>query len=331
MAPIDVSEAQSFLAPFERHRHLLLAVSGGADSLGMMVALAEWASALGASAPKLSVATVDHGLRPEAALEAAYVAEMAGELGLDHVILRWLGEKPSTGLQEAARGARYGLLKEQAERVGADGVVLAHHLEDQAETVLMRLCAGSGLSGLAGMATKVTLNDLTLLRPFLKVSGARLRATAEAAGFTPIEDPSNQNTHYTRVRLRQAGDILKAEGLDATRLGRFAHRVKRADQALDILTERADKVHRLPSDTGLAWAPALMDEPDEIILRVFSNAINRLVDHPSADLMKMEACLEALSNARKKGEKTRRTVGGVLLSIDANGLLLIRSEGSRGS
>ena len=297
----------------------------------MMVVVAEWARALGAAAPRLSVATVDHGLRPEAALEAAYVAEMAGELGLDHVILRWLAKKPSTGLQEAAREARYGLLKEQAERVGADGVMLAHHVEDQAETVLMRLCAGSGLSGLAGMNMTSVWNGLNLLRPFLKVSGARLRATAEAAGFTPVEDPSNQNTHYTRVRLRQAGDILKAEGLDATRLGRLAERMKRADQALDVLAERADKAHGLPSDAGMAWAPALMDEPDEIILRVVIHAINRLVDQPSTDLMKMEACLEALSNARKKGEKARRTLGGVLLSIDANGLLLIRSEGPRGS
>ena len=309
----------------------MLAVSGGADSLGMMAVVAEWASALGASAPKLSVATVDHGLRPEAALEAAYVAEMATELGLDYVILRWLGEKPTTGLQEAAREARYGLLKEQAERVGADGVVLAHHLEDQAETVLMRLCAGSGISGLAGMANTVKLNELILFRPFLKLSGARLRANAEVAGFTPVEDPSNENTHYTRVRLRQAGDFLKAEGLDATRLGRFADRMKRADQALDILTERAENAHRLPSDTGMAWAPALMDEPDEIILRVLFHAINRLVNHPSTDLVKMEACLEALLKARKKGEKTRRTVGGVLLSIDANGLLLICPEGPRGS
>jgi len=307
----------------------------------MMVAVAEWARALGAAAPKLSVATVDHGLRPEAALEAADVAEMAGELGLDHVILRWLGTKPSTGVQEAAREARYRLLKEQVERVGADGVMLAHHVEDQAETVLMRLCAGSGLSGLAGMAVTAEVNGLPLLRPFLKLSGARLRATAEAAGFTPIEDPSNQNTHYTRVRLRQARDILKAEGLDATRLARLADRMRRADQALDILAQRADKAYRLPTDTGLAdkgladkglaWAPGLMDEPDEIIRRTVLDAIHRLVDPPSTELLKVEACLEALSDARKKGEKARRTVGGLLISVDANGLLMIRAEGPRGS
>jgi tRNA(Ile)-lysidine synthase len=295
-----------------------------------MVVVAEWARALGAGAPKLSAATVDHGLRPEAALEAAYVAEMAGELGLDHVILRWLGKKPSTGLQEAAREARYGLLKEQAERVGADGVMLAHHAEDQAETVLMRLCAGSGLSGLAGMATQVELNGLPLLRPFLKLSGARLRATAEAAGFTPIEDPSNENIRYTRVRLRQAREILEAEGLDATRLGRLADRMRRADQALDILAKRADIAYRLPADAGLAWAPGLMDEPDEIIRRTVLHAINRLGDPLSADLLKVEACLEALLKARKTGEKTRRTLGRMLLSIDANGLLMIRPEGPRG-
>ncbi len=318
------------LGGLEGYHHIVLAVSGGADSLGMMVIVADWARGLGATAPRFSVATVDHGLRPEAADEAAFVAGLAARFGMEHAVLRWNGDKPAAGLQEAARNARYGLLKDHCDTVGAYGVMLAHHAEDQAETVLMRLCAGSGLSGLAGMVPDTEGNGLRLWRPFLKLSGGRLRATAEAASLTPIEDPSNRNSRFTRVRLRQAGAMLQAEGLDAKRLSKLADRMGRADRALDVMAGRADATYRLPSETGAAWAPGLFDEPDECVVRVILRAIGEMAKPKVLELSSLEAVVEALSDARKSGQSLRRTVGGMIVSLNTNGVLAIRSEGPRG-
>jgi len=296
----------------------------------MMALTAAWAQAQGSEAPRLSVATVNHGLRPEGAEEAAYVAELAKSVGLDHTTLVWLDQKPSTGLQEAAREARYGLLKAHSQKMDADAVVLAHHLEDQSETVLMRLCAGSGLSGLAGMSEIVDWKRVVLLRPFLSLSGARLRATAEAVGWQPMEDPSNQKKQFTRVRFRQAANILKSEGLDAQRVGRFAERMKRADIALERSVDRAISASKLPDPLGISCAATLLEEPDEIVLRVLTRSIKAMKTDFLPELSKLERVVEALLKARKERQTIRRTLGGVTISMDINGLIRMRLERPRG-
>ena len=129
----------------------MLAVSGGPDSTALLVLAARWANQL-KRAPKLLAVTIDHGLRPEAAREAAAVKRLAQSLKVSHRTLRWRGRKPRTGLQEAARQARYELLAQAATRAGFAHILTAHTLDDQAETVLFRLARGSGLFGLTGMA-----------------------------------------------------------------------------------------------------------------------------------------------------------------------------------
>jgi tRNA(Ile)-lysidine synthase len=149
-APVSDSEVESFFHDLERVPTLVLAVSGGPDSTALMVAAARWRERL-KSGPKLVAVTVDHGLRAESAREAAAVGRLARQLGLAHRTLRWTGKKPSTGLQEAARAARYRLLAKAAREAGAAHILTAHTLDDQAETVLIRLTRGSGLTGLGGM------------------------------------------------------------------------------------------------------------------------------------------------------------------------------------
>jgi tRNA(Ile)-lysidine synthase len=329
--PIEAEEARSLLRPIKTYRHVVLAVSGGADSLAMMFIVAGWAKELGQQGPQISVATVDHGLRPEASQEAASVSVMAQELALAHRVLVWTGEKPSTGLQEAAREARYRLLKAYAEDIGADAIVLAHHAEDQAETVLIRLSAGSGLSGLAGMASEAWWDGMILLRPFLAVSGDRLRATVEAAGWKPIEDPSNRNERFTRVRVRKARDVLAAEGLDAVRLGRLSMRMRRADHALQTAVIFAHDSYVLPTLEGIRFAFGLFNEPDEIVLRVIGQSISTLKDGTPPELLALERIVEVLLHARHQGKSLRRTLGGVVLSLDKEGTLSLTPEGPRGS
>ena len=219
---------------------LLLAVSGGPDSMALMLLVARWAQSL-AAAPALHVATVDHGLRPASAAEAALAAAAAARLGLPHATLRWIGEKPATRIQERARAARYALLAAHAERIGAAKILTAHHADDQAETVLMRLVRGSGIGGLAGMRRETRLSPgITLVRPLLDVPKAELVALCHAGGIEIVDDPSNRDPAYARVRLRGEAAALARLGLDHTALLRLARRAARAEDALEAEAARAE-------------------------------------------------------------------------------------------
>ena len=144
-APIGLEESATFFAPLQPYSKVVLAVSGGADSLALLVLAAKWRASAPTTTPELSVATVDHALRAGSTEEAAYVHDVANSFGIPHTTLTWSGEKPATRLQERARAARYDLLITHARTIGAGAIVTAHHAQDQAETVLMRLCAGSGI------------------------------------------------------------------------------------------------------------------------------------------------------------------------------------------
>ncbi len=246
--PVSVSEAKSLFNDLADSPALVLAVSGGPDSTALMVLAARWAKARN-KGPKLIAVTVDHGLRPEAAREAAAVKRLARQLGIEHRTLRWTGKKPKTGLQEAAREARYRLLSGAARKAGAPAILTAHTLDDQAETVLIRLTRGSGLTGLAAMQRVTPLRDgtLQLVRPLLDIPKARLLATLKAAKIPFAEDPSNADPRFTRVRLRGLLPALAGEGLDARRLALLSRRLKRADAALEAAVDRAS-----PGSSGRA-------------------------------------------------------------------------------
>ena len=157
--------------------------------------------------------------------------------------MRWRGAKPGTGLQKTARAARYRLLAEAAEKGGAGLILTAHTLDDQAETVLIRLSRGSGLTGLAAMQRMTVVpgqDAVSLVRPLLDLPKARLLATLKAAKVAFADDPSNRDPRFTRVRLRGLMPKLAQEGLDARRLALLARRLKRADRAIDAAVARAE-------------------------------------------------------------------------------------------
>src|SRR5579885_561277 len=236
--PISSAEAAALFHDLQRWPALVLAVSGGPDSTALLWLVARWRKSL-AWGPKLVAVTVDHGLRAESKDEAKAVAALARKLGVTHRTLRWTGKKPSTALQQAAREARYKLLVQAATRAGAPAIVTAHTLDDQAETVLIRLTRGSGLTGLAGMRRSRPVpearSDLTLLRPLLSIPKSRLIAPLAATRIPFARDPSNIDPRFTRARLRGLMPKLAEEGLDARRLALFASRLRRADEALTEL------------------------------------------------------------------------------------------------
>jgi tRNA(Ile)-lysidine synthase len=230
-------QVESLFAPVAGAGRLALAVSGGPDSLALMLLAVRWARAAGR--PGLIVYSVDHGLRPEASAEVAMVLREAGRLGLPARGLRWDGDKPETGVQAAARKARYRLFAEAMAEDGASYLLTAHHLGDQAETVLMRLAHGSGIEGLRGMDRFARIEDCDVFRPLLGVDPEDLAAVTAEAGLIPVRDPSNSDRHYERVRWRQIMPELAGLGLDLRRLGDFAARMNDADALIAAAAETA--------------------------------------------------------------------------------------------
>ena len=299
-SPDTATRAETFarsldaLGPYESKPHIAAAVSGGPDSLALAFLADRWARARGG---RVTALTVDHGLRPEAAREARQVARWLKAAGMRHFILRWrhdraalaIGESsgeaashaPTPGnsrlanVQAAARSARYRLLGDWCREHGVLHLLLAHHREDQAETLLLRLGRGSGLDGLAAMAPVVERGALRLVRPLLDVSKAELAAYLVARGQAWIADPSNRDPTYARVRLRRLMPALAAEGLTANRLAETAARLAQARSALatqvvDLLA-RAATIH--PEGYLALDARAVASAPREIGLRALAQAI----------------------------------------------------------
>ena len=310
-----------WLSP-DRARAVLLAVSGGPDSTALMQA-----AVLLAPAVPLHVATVDHGLRPDAAAEAESVKRAASGLGLPHAVLRWPGDKPATGLQDAARAARYRLLAAHAAALGADLVLTAHTRDDQAETVLMRLAAGSALAGLAGMRPERALAPgLRLGRPFLGLDKATLVGWCEARGLPFLRDPSNADPRFARARLRAAAAVLAAEGLTSARLARLAERAARDEAALRQAAETvlADAL-RPAAEGGLRLdGRRLAAQPEAIALRCVDLALLRAGGR-GYRLEKLEALVfGALLPALRAGTRLRRTLAGYCLAAADDGRVTIR-------
>lgn len=201
---------------FKKHfgaspRSLGLAVSGGSDSLGLLVLAREWAAESGVT---LAVATVDHGLRSEAKAEAAYVGELCLSWGIAHEVLTWSDHPESGNLMAEARIARYRLISSWAEENGIGDVGLGHTSDDNAETFVMGLMRGAGLDGLSGMRPKFDAQGVTFHRPLLGVSRADLRALLTDKGIDWVDDPTNDDEHYDRVRVRKALGALGGLGLE---------------------------------------------------------------------------------------------------------------------
>lgn len=236
--PLDGAAFARLMAPFgpfESRPELAVAVSGGRDSLSLALLAHEWAAALDG---RILALIVDHGLRPEAAREASVTASLLQGCGIECRVLCWTGDKPTGGLQEAARAARYRLLRDACRERGILHLLVAHHADDQAETVAMRAARASGPDGLAGMAALVEWPEVRLLRPLLSVPRARLSATLVSRGVAWIDDPSNIDPRFERARLRLAGTI-EAGRPDADRV-RAGREIQAARAGAALLESRED-------------------------------------------------------------------------------------------
>lgn len=300
----EFAAAVARLGPFEPKPHLAVAVSGGPDSLALALLADAWARSLGGTVTAL---TVDHGLRPESAAEAMRVGAWLAGRGMGHRVLRWDADKPASGIQAAARDARYRLLAEWCRRAGVLHLLLGHHRDDQAETVLLRLARGSGVDGLAAMAPITEIPACRLLRPLLQVPRSRLRAVVNAAGQPFVEDPSNDSTAFARVRLRRLQPRLAEEGLTPERLSATAARMGRARDLLSGLAAEAAVAHvRLHPALWAEVEDGLLRQPDEVALRVLSRLL--MVVGGRAYAPRLEA-LERLMRELRQGVRGRTLAG----------------------
>lgn len=338
LAPI--AAAERLVASLTSPARLLLAVSGGSDSTGLLLSLSDVVKCRSGPPVTLSAVTIDHGLRAQAADEAQLVAKLCASLSITHIIRRWEGPKPATGLSAAARAARYDLLSQVADETSATAILTGHTLDDQFETLLMRGAriasdqgaeaqsahAGLGLRlglGLAGMAPSVRLNRRhILLRPFLQTRRHAIRTFLAGRGLGWIDDPSNTDARFERARTR-----ANLAPIDDAQAALPLIEILRAGKAREKLaTEAADLLERhLVVAGGVVArldAAALSADPAVLLhaLATLTAVLGGRVHLPAADSQKRLGAFLA-------GETSGRlTIGRVLIDRRREALYLVRES-----
>lgn len=308
-------------------RKIAIAVSGGPDSMALL-------HMVQAAMPRTAIhaLTLDHGLRNESAQEAkrigAWITDWAR---VTHHILKWNGDKPESGIMEAARDARYDILCKWCGRNGIKQLWVAHHAGDQAETFLFRLAHGSGVDGLSGMAdiSAYRNSGVDLIRPLLHLTKDEILAYCTKMKIPFITDPTNTNMKYARARLRQALPLLEAEGLSEKRLARTATRLRQAREALDFYAARIVKRHAIIAPArATIGLKALTAAPGDMRIRVMRQVLDRMgagAYGPRLDRLEelVDGVFEDLSAAK------RFTLGGFVFSPDMRqGVFVIMREKS---
>lgn len=294
-----------------------VAVSGGGDSLALLHLACR---ALAGTGRPLRAVTVDHGLRAESAAEAARVSRMCQALGVPHATLAWDGWTGRGNLQAQARAARYQMMADWALEQGIGMVLLGHTRDDQAETFLMRLGRTAGVDGLSGMAARFQRNGVTWCRPLLEFDRATLRAFLRDIGADWIEDPSNDDRRFERVRARASLEALAPLGIDAAILSRVMQQISQAREALDACAAALarDLVRQEQGDLVLDWA-GLAAHPLELRRRILVAALMWVAS--AAYPPRREDVLSLLSDGGADGQ---HTVLGCVLRQKGHALRIFR-------
>lgn len=319
-APVDADEFArllEFIAPPLAPK-LAVAVSGGPDSMALVFCLKRWAQRA------IVAFIVDHRLRAESSAEAANVKTFLAQSGIDAEVLSWEHEPVTGRLHEKARAARYRLLIEACRRHGARDLFIAHHRDDQAETILMRLAKGSGVDGLAGMKAQKMRDGIRFLRPFLSLPKDRLIATCQKASLPFITDKSNKNEKFARGRLRKILPLLAEEGLTVESLLTLGARAAEAKNALEHYT---NDFLRRAAKTGIGGNVEL----DRALLRMVPRAVGlraltvclRYIH--TAEYPPEYATLSSLYDALiLTADTSTRTLYGCIASLSSNRVVFLR-------
>jgi tRNA(Ile)-lysidine synthase len=305
------------LAPFETRPFLAVAVSGGPDSLSLVILADRWARE---RQGEICALTVDHRLRPESTTEIRLLHRWLSTRAIRHEILTWSADKPAGGIQEAARRARYALLTDWCQKHGCLHLLTAHHREDQAETHLIRCRASSGADGLAGMSAIRELTACRILRPLLGVAKARLAALLEAEGQPFITDPSNRDPTFERSLLRTTGAVPVGTGFVAllNDIRNLGHERAVHERECDRLLAQTVVLH--PAGFGVL-DPGLALAPSEIAQRVFQAIIAAIGGRPYPARREQVARLHRILAA---ADRRGHTLGGCQFIRWRNRILVLR-------
>ena len=304
------------LAPDPVPKGLALAISGGGDSMAMLNLAASCARTRKLD---LLALTVDHGLRSDSASEAEMVAARCASLGINHKTLHWRGAKPINGMQAAARQARYGLMSQAALSSEIDLLATAHTRDDQIETVMMRSLRGGG-RGMAGMSPLTRVSGIRLVRPLLGQTRLELRQTLQANRIRWIEDPSNQNADFERVRARHRVAHLIDTGIDPLRVADLSHAGTALRRWNDRLAVELLTNHVKWNDAGCAVVegalltarPAPAANAALGALAMFAGGLSRPPAQPELDNLRSWASAAVDGDARTLGRCVFRRLGGGL-------------------
>jgi len=311
-------DCDKLFAPLRGEGHIALAVSGGSDSMALLRLAGHWAN----RSARISVLTVDHGLRPEAACEAGTVAAWCSLLGLEHHTLRWEGTKPTTGLQAKARTARYDLLCNWCKANQVKFLLTGHTMDDQAETVLMRQQRTDTAESLAGIWQTADWNGVTLFRPLLGQSRADLRAYLTGLGQPWIDDPSNLDRRFERVRARQTLAQGGRSDLQKIELADIAEKAGRAARALALSTDRWINGQLTSYPEGFGGIPrAGFCELDPGLQR---RVLQQLILIYGAGSRADPGELDYLAKWIMRQGISRRTLGGAMLACRQSSVLIGR-------
>jgi len=294
-----------------------IAVSGGGDSIAMLHVLTQYAKDTGT---KLYAVTVDHGLRAEAAEEVRFVAKVCAGLDVSHSVLKWTGWDGAGNLQDQARRARYSLISDWACKKRIEIVLLAHTADDQAETFLMRLARGAGVDGLSGMARSRKSSGITWVRPFLDATRQQLRNYLKSRNLEWIEDPSNEDSRFDRVKARNILVTLQPFGIDAVSLTAVSERLSQVRDALEVQTLLAARDLACVEQGDVVFEfEKFQAQPLEIRRRLLSHAIKWV---SSAEYGPRGPALADLSAKVLTGEQV--TLHGCILRPEVHSLRILR-------
>ncbi len=274
----------------------------------------------------ITVLTVDHQLRSQSWAEAEFVADAALALGFKHQTLTWDEPKPKSGLQNAARTARYSLMLDYCNAHGVEALLTAHTEDDQAETFIMRLKRGSGVDGLSGIAEVSMQRNVAILRPLLAISKAQIIRHCAAHKIAFVTDPGNQNASFERIAVRQNMLLLRKVGLRQEVLARSATRLHRGRQALKEFTEDTLRQAFTVSPLGLGTLKrdAFDKVPEEIKIRLLARVLGLIGGNAQpAESFKIERLALKLSE-----REIRTALGGCrIVAVDEHSIAFIREHG----
>jgi len=304
--------------------HVALAVSGGSDSMALLRLAEAWTRGRSRQ-PRLSILTVDHALRAGSASEARQVAAWAAALGADHQVLVWTGPRPATGIQAKARQARYDLMTGWCRNHGATVLMTAHTLDDQAETVLMRLARTSSLDSLAGIHRWSVWNGIKLFRPLLGERRVALREFLASVDQPWIDDPSNADERFERVRVRKIMPLLAEGGITAETLSGLASEAADVSQALWAAAREWVERHGVEHDSGYGAVPIRDFGRQAEALR--TRILGCLIGRYGGGKLPEPAELGLLSAWLATASAGRRTLGGAVIARRSREFLVGREPG----